>query len=1141
MKKTMLLLATLLASLCLSATMRAASRTAPVLPSPVAPESGQSYYLYNVEEGKFLCESTTNSNHPAIGTYGSLLTLTEEDYGWTIRLRKYSSYYIYAYDTYTEFHSNWSSVYYFTITTSSKGYTIQRAPYNKSYYKADEYLGYDGSSGDRIRPDLLSGSIDWLFMPVEEAKHYFARLRLYTALNTADTYNFSIERFEAVYADASASTDFLNQTADALEDAIAISSSIISPSWSDYKIFFQNPTDNRWSLNNAQTGLMWYTYSSGTITSTLRATVVIDEDATLVYEYSGTDYGNLRVLLDGNIVQEVSRYRDYSSNRYFVELKPGKHDIEWTVVDNYNGSSSYTRNYYLNNIGIEKTPTISVNLLEPGSLGTEILYNVDHVKDVRRLIVKGPMNSDDWEKIMMMTSLFSLDLTDADIETIPDAQFSYSSHRDNVAFLHKVKLPKSLVKIGNNAFYELHIDSIEFPETLSSIGSSAFYGTRIVEANIPENVRSIGASAFSYNYNLKKATWPASVTTIPSNCFSNCKMLTSLTIPEGVTAIGASCFDECYNLNTRLPKTVKTIGDYAFYYTAIDTIVINENVDVGTYAFNKCRKLVYAELPTTYYGMYKKYKNSSSDEDRGEILQDCTSLSDVYFKSPTVITKVVENSQEKVDYFFNGSNPKLTIHVPDYLVNAYKLDPYWYNYAIEGFSTKDVKDWTISLPLTLNARDRFDGEPNLNLQWMGLLKINGEAPQVIDNLHTIWNYRAYFDDGSRTQLLSNCDKVTIKDQFKFTAITDKNQWVFICLPFDTNVDDIESDGQFAIRYYDGGNRAQNGASGSWKNFDAGSVIPAGTGFILQTSIVGKTTFKALNNASKQYALSTLPFTKALQANDSDVPANKGWNLVGNPWQCYYNIHKLNFTAPITVWNGSGYTAYSVIDDDYALQPLQAFFVQCPDEVASIGFPTEGRQLNKTIESQNATRPLHATSATRLLLDIELTSADELTDKTRVVLNEAASTDYETTCDASKFFSMDENVPQLFTIESDGTQYAINERNLGNGIVGLGLYIPTSGTYTLRLTRNDIGMVYLVDNETGDRCDLSLGDYTFVADAGFNQVRFHLEFADNATTGISQTDTKKNETPTTYDMQGRRTSLAQPGVKVLSNGQKVMVK
>ncbi|MBO6190587.1 MAG: hypothetical protein J6N92_07270 [Alloprevotella sp.] len=32
--------------------------------------------------------------------------------------------------------------------------------------------------------------------------------------------------------------------------------------------------------------------------------------------------------------------------------------------------------------------------------------------------------------------------------------------------------------------------------------------------------------------------------------------------------------------------------------------------------------------------------------------------------------------------------------------------------------------------------------------------------------------------------------------------------------------------------------------------------------------------------------------------------------------------------------------------------------------------------------------------------------------------------------------MDENVPQLFTIEADGTQYAINERNLGSGIGGL---------------------------------------------------------------------------------------------------------
>ena len=70
MKKTMLLLATLLASLCLSATMRAASRTAPVLPSPVAPESGQSYYLYNVEEGKLLFYANNRYSLPDEGEEG---------------------------------------------------------------------------------------------------------------------------------------------------------------------------------------------------------------------------------------------------------------------------------------------------------------------------------------------------------------------------------------------------------------------------------------------------------------------------------------------------------------------------------------------------------------------------------------------------------------------------------------------------------------------------------------------------------------------------------------------------------------------------------------------------------------------------------------------------------------------------------------------------------------------------------------------------------------------------------------------------------------------------------------------------------------------------------------------------------------
>ena len=70
-------------------------------------------------------------------------------------------------------------------------------------------------------------------------------------------------------------------------------------------------------------------------------------------------------------------------------------------------------------------PQITVSLLEPGSLGTEVLYNTDHIKNVRRLKVKGAMNGDDWGRIKMMSTLLELDLSEAQFTEIPANQFKW--------------------------------------------------------------------------------------------------------------------------------------------------------------------------------------------------------------------------------------------------------------------------------------------------------------------------------------------------------------------------------------------------------------------------------------------------------------------------------------------------------------------------------------------------------------------------------------------------------------------------------------------------------------------------------------------------------------------------------------------
>jgi hypothetical protein len=490
--------------------------------------------------------------------------------------------------------------------------------------------------------------------------------------------------------------------------------------------------------------------------------------------------------------------------------------------------------------------------------------------------------------------------------------------------------------------------------------------------------------------------------------------------------------------------------------------------------------------------------------------------------------------------FFAGNNlGNITLLVPDFLVSAYKLDPYWYQCNVQGYNSADQTDWTLRKALTLNEGQRIGGTPNINMQQQGSLTFNGDTPQTIGNLEFC---KDWYNIGNwNTMILSNTNNVNISGELKYRSYTPEKRWVFFCLPFDTKVGDIYCVASYAIRYYDGAQRANNGTGGNWKNYSADDIIPAGTGFILQTSKQCSTWFTAQDNASKNYVVSRNEFVKALEANPSDVTANKGWNLVGNPWPTYYNIHKLNFTAPITVWNGDRYNptyvAYSIIDDDYAIKPMEAIFVQCPDEVNSISFPIDGRQLTDVIESQSGARAQHASE--RKLIDVVL-SYGEMSDKTRFVLNPAASMDYELNCDASKFFSMDANVPQIYTIEN-GTQLAINERPLGDGTVQVGFKVAQSGDYTISAPRNSFQNIVLVDNETGMETDLTTDSYTFTANAGTNESRFVLRVGSVVVTAINEELRMKDEEFTTapcYNLNGQRINEPQKGLYIV-NGKKVM--
>ena len=145
----------------------------------------------------------------------------------------------------------------------------------------------------------------------------------------------------------------------------------------------------------------------------------------------------------------------------------------------------------------------------------------------------------------------------------------------NISNIKKVTVLKGEY-LGSNAFLDTDIfnnslETIVLPETLVEIGSQAFmYNCSIKKIDIPDNVQVIGDSAFAYMY------------------------LESIHLPKSLKTIGEGAFWASYKLkNIVLPDSLEKIGQNAFYQSEmLETITIPENVKyIGNAAFSGCRNL----------------------------------------------------------------------------------------------------------------------------------------------------------------------------------------------------------------------------------------------------------------------------------------------------------------------------------------------------------------------------------------------------------------------------------------------------------------------------------------------------------------------------------------------------------------------
>lgn len=908
-----------------------------------------------------------------------------------------------------------------------------------------------------------------------------------------------------------------------------------------------NDEANPWKVEN---GMASTTHGKTTTNVTATITIKFRAKGYISFRYSDTfdpwtdDDFKIVKLDDVEYANNYDKHTTLTTFLHYISLEEGEHVLTFSHWHRNSTTGNYSQVLSIGNIRLETIESMykTIHLSAPGTLGVEALSHVNTLPEVRALRLSGKMNAADWNDISKMTGLMAIDMTNVDIETIPANAFTNTSIRF-------IDFPTKLKTIGSKAFYYKYITgSLVLPEGLDSIASEAFYRNNITDVTIPASVRVINSSAFRDNTSLKSVTLGSGLTSISSLCFYGCSNLAIVKGGENVKTIANNAFQNCKLLTSAADLTPVSVGDFAFQYCEkLDSFNFSNIKTYGREAFEYCYALKEADLSTAtslgiecFYNCYSLKKVKLGD--------NITTIPQSAFKVCHALEEVVLGSSINSlgsDCFYSDKNAlkrvyitapappavngspfyspsRVTLYVPEYAMVSYKLDNYWSQFTkVEpNPNTPDKVNLYKKLELTSNAR--IPNSPDMYLGGGSSLIVNGNNPQVFGS----YKQRLQQDEEYTSSLISRCNAMTSAAS-TLQYYSSYRNWNYVCMPFDVKRSDIKmlSNSGIAVRYYDSESRATNGASGNWKDVPADSVLHMGKGYIFRTSEYVFVEFPATEETHNAIFRSEAVTTPLVQYAAVES-ANAGWNFVGNPYTCFYDIYYMDFAAPITVWNisNSTYSAYSAADDEFVLMPSQAFFVQKPELVDAITFQPAGRQINKTIDHSALAmrRAARSKQVQRKLVDVALTCADR-TDRTRVVVNANASDDFCADNDAVKMMAY-EDTPQIYTI-AGADQLAVNEGAHRDGSVALGMYLPADDAYTIAVDRDELGAKLL---DYGVEVEMP---YTFSAAEGYLDDRFTLTF-EAPTTGINTVATDADADNAIYTIDGRRVnSTAQKGIYI----------
>lgn len=770
------------------------------------------------------------------------------------------------------------------------------------------------------------------------------------------------------------------------------------------------------------------------------------------------------------------------------------------------------------------------------------------------------------------TALTSVNIPD-NVETIKECAFS------QVRQLQEVHLPDSLTSLGNYAFAECRsLRTVKIPTKLKTIPDYTFQNCRSLQSvELHDSITAFEDYSFN-NCDLREITLPKSTTWVGGSAFKGNANLSKVTLNEGLVDIWTYAFQNTAIDTLNCPSTLRNIYSNAFRdCTNLRQINLNEGltrIESGALANNKATEIV---LP------------SSLEYCAGGAFYDCDSL-------VTIEARSVMPPNTDGNCPLSGTDlTKAVLYVPVWSLSEYQLATGWnqfYTFRTSDFMPQYVKvnkdfyftlrdeldpDYRPDIELTVTNNQITDSQGNSDYQH-GNLTISGRSKLAVNDFSMVLSpYAKYAYEGGGYNYYNDYrylrpTSLIVKGEMRAENVTINlwnatNRWQFVSFPFDVKVSDIvpvDSTTSWVIRGHSGAERAAGNAAAVWQNLSADDVLQAGKGYIMQcykpddkngNYDAAQFTVRPLTTTvNRQQIFNADNRTVALEEHLAEFEHNRSWNLIGNPYPSYFDTRFLDFGAPFMVWNSNNqnYEAYSPVDDSYILAPAEAFFVQRPVDQESITFLKDGRQTDRyartLVEEEPASAPQRIraaydsnahTAAQRTVFNITLAKDGQQADRTRVVINEAATMQYDLSRDAAKFTGTEPAVSQIFTING-ATRYAINERPLNNGQALLGLHFGTDGTYTIGLSNQPDGQVTLEDRLTGTKLQLNgTAGYSFTAKAGDSTDRFVLHF-DAVATGINAaTANEADRNDDTYTLDGRKVNNPTAPGLYIKGGKKVI--